>query len=92
MFECIATGLPDIQFLGWEAARGGSATGEEQVTADRRTDDAVISARLNVADFDTCQQDGGYVCVFDDGDTSNTVRSSVINCPGCKLFYASCCF
>ncbi len=80
-FGCIATGLPDIRFRGWETASGRNATGEAVVTADRGATDAVLSARLEVANLTTCEQDGGYVCTFDDGDPFNTARSSLIDCP-----------
>ena len=89
-FRCTATGKPGIQFRGWETALGRNASGETIVTTDKRrddTDDAVIHTRLEITDFATCQQAGGYVCVFDTGDPSNTARSSVIDCPECKCCY-----
>ena len=53
------------------------------VTIDRRTDDTVMSARL-ITGITACQHDGGYVCVFDDGDPSNTTRNAPMDCPECK--------
>ena len=82
-FVCTAIGLPNIRFHAWERAFGRNATGETIVTIDRRTDDVVISARLEIIDTATCQQDGGYVCIFDDGDLSSTARSAPMDCPEC---------
>lgn len=85
-------GFSSIRFRGWETASGRNATGETAVSIDNRQSEQVeVTARLEVADFATCQQDGGYVCTFDSGDPSNIARSSIIDCPDCKYTVHSRC-
>ena len=85
IFECTAVGTPDLRFFGWETASGENATGQIVMNIGRRVSDVAIFTRLNATDFATCQQDGGYVCVFDNGDPSNTLRSAALECEDRKL-------
>ena len=84
-FACSAVGIPSIQFRGWETASGRNANGQTQLIVDEKEMDMVeVTARLEIADFATCQQDGGYFCTFNSGDPSNIARSSIIDCPECE--------
>ena len=84
LFECTAVGTPDARFLGWETASRGNATGEIMVNVERRAFDVAIFTRLNPPDLATCRQEGGYMCIFDNGDPSNIIRSLALECEDCR--------
>lgn len=83
-FGCLATGYPNIRFVTWQSATGINITGGGVVSipVNRRLFEHTAIDFLIVPDSRTCEEAGGYVCIYDDGkDSSTAVRSEVLACP-----------
>ena len=81
-FSCEGIGYPDTHFLGWETSHGVHVTGSRQTNSTQEgTFEDTNTASLYVDSLTTCQEAGGYVCAYDNGNPSNIVRSPVLECP-----------
>lgn len=88
-FGCLALGYPDIRFVTWQTATGVNVTDSQEISINKTFYVSIVVSTLRGIDPLTCNQAGGYVCIYDDGRNSSTAMSSeVLECPICKCLCA----
>lgn len=80
-FNCTARGYPNLRFVSWQTASGTNTTGLRTFTAKRVFDVEVVAEAVIEVAPDDCSLVGGYRCVFDNGEPSTAIRSTVLECP-----------
>lgn len=82
-FNCTALAYPSVRVLPWQSSTG--ATTAASFTDQRVLNDGVIEA-VNILEVprSDCVTYGGYICAFENQDSSTIIRSNLLECPSGK--------